>query len=398
MRRVGIGLLLLLLSLNSLAHQPHDHIEHETNHMLMDIIKPADSEISKILKIDYTNQPQQVFHLLSTDTPPAQTIRLSWQLRQSLDGLHLPTPVLVVNGAYEGPVMCLTAAIHGDELNGIEIVRRILHNLEPENLSGTVIGVPIVNLQGFHRSSRYLTDRRDLNRFFPGNPQGSSAARIAHSFFQEIIAHCDFLVDIHTGSALRTNLPQIRGNLYIPEVAAFAHAFGISVILHSEGTKGMLRHAAINAGIPAVTLEAGKSNTLQEPAIQHGVESILTMLDKLGIISNDHSGNLLESVYYRSEWVRADHGGILYGHVKLGEKVIKDMVLGVITDPITNLQSEIISPYDGQIIGMAVDQVVMPGFASFHIGIQDTERKIARMERLPEKQNVEKMTRTLESE
>jgi len=237
-----------------------------------------------------------------------------------------------------------------------------------------------------------------LNRFFPGNPQGSSAARIAHSFFQEIIGHCDFLVDIHTGSALRTNLPQIRGNLYIPEVAAFAHAFGISVILHSIGTEGMLRHAAVNAGIPAVTLEAGKSNTLQEPAIQHGVDSILTMLDKLGIISNTHPGKILESVYYRSEWVRTDHGGILYGHVRLGEKVTKDMILGVVTDPITNLQGEIISPHDGQVIGMAVDQVVMPGFASFHIGIQESERKIARMERLPEKKNFAKSIGAFESE
>ena len=121
-------------------------------------------------------------------------------------------------------------------------------------------------------------------------------------------------------------------------------------------------------------------------------------MGKLGIISNTHPGNILESVYYRSEWVRADHGGILYGHVSLGEKVTKDMILGVVTDPITNLQGEIISPYDGQIIGMAVDQVVMPGFASFHIGIQESERKIARMERLPEKKNFAKSIRAFESE
>jgi len=398
MFKIVKGLLLGLLALNSLAHQSHDHVEHEVSHTLIDIIKPTDGEIVEALKIDSKHQPQKVFQLLSSEVPPAQTMRLSWQLKQSLAGLHQPTPVLVVNGSNAGPTMCLTAAIHGDELNGIEIVRRILHHLDPQTLSGTVVGVPIVNLQGFHRSSRYLTDSRDLNRFFPGNPQGNSAARIAYSFFQEVISHCDFLVDIHTGSAYRTNLPQIRGNLYIQEVAAFAHAFGISVILHSVGTEGMLRHAAVNAGIPAVTLEAGKSNTLQESAIQHGVESILTMLDKLGMTKSDHPGKELDSVYYRSEWVRVDNGGLLYSHVQLGDKISKDMVLGVVTDPITNLHKEILSPYHGQIIGMAVDQVVMPGFASFHIGIPETERKIARMEHLPEKQNTLTISRTLESE
>ncbi|MBX3629435.1 MAG: succinylglutamate desuccinylase/aspartoacylase family protein [Nitrosomonas sp.] len=239
----------------------------------------------------------------------------------------------------------MTAAIHGDELNGIEIVRRILHDLNPGQLSGTVIGVPIVNLQGFHRTSRYLIDRRDLNRYFPGNPYGSSAARIAHSFFDEIISRCHFLVDLHTGSAYRTNLPQIRGNLHVPEVAAFAHLFGISVILHSEGAEGMLRHAAVNAGIPSVTLEAGKSQTLQESAIRYGVRSIQTALNKLGMVKNDTDPVELESVFYQSAWVRVDHGGILFSRVQLGEKITKDSVLGIVTDPITNIRSEIVSPH-----------------------------------------------------
>ena len=401
MLRILQGLLLGIWALNSPAHQPHDYIEPENtahNHVLIDIIKPSGDDIAEILNIDAIQQPQQIFQLLSTEVPPAQALRLSWQLRQSLDGLHLPTPVLVVNGAKEGPVVCLTAAIHGDELNGIEIVRRILHHLDPQHLSGVVIGVPIVNLQGFHRSSRYLTDRRDLNRYFPGNPQGSSAARIAHSFFQEVISHCHFLVDIHTGSAYRANLPQIRGNLHIQEVAAFAHAFGISVILHSDGTEGMLRHAAVNAGIPAVTLEAGKSNTLQESAVQHGVKSIQTMLSRLGMIHSDHAEEALESVYYRSEWVRVDHGGILFGHVQLGDKITQNTVLGVVTDPITNLQSQIISPYNGQVIGMAVDQVVMPGFAGFHIGIHETEERISRAESIPVRLQVQQLTRAPESE
>lgn len=375
------GLLLLLVTVDGLAHQTFDSVEDEsivplntmTNHA-----SPVIGEIADILKIDQTALPQEPLTLLETVVPPANAMRLAWQPNQSIDGLSLPTPVLVVNGAKTGPVLCLTAAIHGDELNGIEIVRRILHGIDPKELSGTVIGVPIVNLQGFQRTSRYLTDRRDLNRFFPGNPQGSSASRIAHSFFNKIISRCDLLIDLHTGSSHRTNLPQIRADLHYPEVAAFAQAFGISVILHSEGSAGMLRHAAVETGIPAVTLEAGKSLTLQEPAVEHGVKSIKILLNKIRMLENSYAWNDSESVYYHSAWVRVDHGGILFGNVSLGDKVHKNKVLGVVTDPITNTQSEVISPHNGRIIGMAVDQVVMPGFAGFHIGIKEAEKRVSR--------------------
>ncbi|WP_090659592.1 succinylglutamate desuccinylase/aspartoacylase family protein [Nitrosomonas marina] len=381
MQKIIAGSILLLTVLNGFAHQPYTGADHhepaDVDGTAVIVMQPDENNYDEIPDIGIARQPQQLLNILSTEVPPARAMRLSWQPQQSLDGLHLPTPVLVVNGAHTGPAVCLTAAIHGDELNGIEIVRRILHDLNPEQLSGTVIGVPIVNLQGFHRTSRYLPDRRDLNRYFPGNPDGSSAARIAHSFFQEIIQHCHFLVDLHTGSAYRTNMPQIRGNLNVPEVAAFAHLFGIPVILHSEGTEGMLRHAAVNAGIPSVTLEAGKSQTLQESAIRYGVKSILTLLNKLNMIEVDSDPVMLEAVFYQSAWIRVNQGGILFSHVQLGEQVMKNSVLGVVTDPITNARSQIVSPYDGRIIGMAVDQVVMPGFAGFHIGIQQTEEKMS---------------------
>jgi len=381
MLKIIFSLLLLLFAMSGFSHELQETAEHEpvdSMETLLARILPAGNDITEILKIDQANEPQRPFTLLAAEVNPTQAVRLSWQPRQSLDGLHTPTPVLVVNGAKTGPVLCLTAAIHGDELNGIEIVRRIMHDLAPENLSGTIIGVPIVNLQGFQRASRYLADRRDLNRYFPGNPEGSSAARIAHSFFQEVISHCHFLVDVHTGSAHRSNLPQIRGNLHHPKVAAFAYSFGLPVILHSEGTEGMLRYAAVNAGIPSVTLEAGKSQTLQETAIQYGVKSIQTLLHKLSMVENGHTQDALESVYYQSTWVRVNQAGILFSRVKLGDRITRNMVLGVVTDPITNSRSEIISPFNGQIIGKAVDQVVMPGFAGFHIGIEETEKKVSR--------------------
>lgn len=376
------GLLLLLATINGFAHQTIDGVESEPDESynavpsstLPEFTDNADSGIAT------ATQPKESLTLLNTVVPPVTAMRLSWQPNQSLDGLSQPTPVLVVNGAHTGPVLCLTAAIHGDELNGIEIVRRILHGIDPEKLSGAVIGVPIVNLQGFQRASRYLSDRRDLNRFFPGNPQGSSAARIAHSFFQEVISHCQFVVDIHTGSAHRTNLPQVRGNLHDINVAKFARTFGIPVILHSKGTEGMLRYAAVEADIPAVTLETGESLTLQETAVSHGVKGIKILLSEMNMLKNTLSWSVPESIYYQSAWVRADHGGIFLSNVGLGDRVIKNKVLGVVTDPITNTRSEIISPYDGQVIGMAFDQIVMPGFAGFHIGIQKAEEKISKIE------------------
>ena len=137
--------------------------------------------------------------LLGTEIPPGSAQRLAWSATELFEGVPVSTPVLVVNGELAGPTLCLTAAVHGDELNGIEMVRRVLHDIDPAKLSGAVIGVPIVNVQGFRRGSRYLPDRRDLNRYFPGNPKGSAAARIAHSLFTDVIAHCDALVALPTG-------------------------------------------------------------------------------------------------------------------------------------------------------------------------------------------------------
>lgn len=321
--------------------------------------------------------------ILGSEVQPGIATRLSWSPSQSYEGLASPTPVLIAHGANPGPTLCLTAAIHGDELNGIEIVRRVLYNINVEKLWGTIIGVPIVNLQGFHRGSRYLTDRRDLNRYFPGNPKGSAASRIAYSFFKEIIKHCDALVDLHTGSFFRTNLPQLRADLTNPSVVELSHGFGATVVLHSRGTPGTLRYAAVAAGIPAVTLEAGGPMQLQENAVEHGVKGIQTLLNRLGMYKKISFWGDPEPVYYRSIWIRVNQTGILLSKVKLGERVTKGMLLGVVTDPITNIQSEIISPYNGRILGKAINQVVQPGFAAFRIGIQQTEKNVMPLEETP---------------
>jgi predicted deacylase len=314
--------------------------------------------------------------ILGTEIHPNSYQRLSWTATELFEGVPVSTPVLIVNGRLAGPTLCLTAAVHGDELNGIEMVRRVMHNLSPDKLSGAVLGVPIVNLQGFRRGSRYLPDRRDLNRFFPGNPGGSAASRIAHSFFTEIITHCDALIDLHTGSFERANLPQLRADLRDPDVVTLTQGFGATVILHSKPAEGTLRYAATAADIPAVTLEAGGPSELELQEVKHGVKGIETLLNTLGMVKKIRLWGEPEPVYYRSIWVRANRGGILLADVTLGSTVRQGDLLGTITDPMNNASAKMYSPHSGRIIGMARNQVVMPGFAVFHVGIQTDEASV----------------------
>lgn len=315
--------------------------------------------------------------LLGGKVPRGQFEYRYWSSAQSIDGLTVPAPVLIVGGAQPGPTLCLTGAVHGDELNGVEIIRRVLFGLEPEKVNGTVIGLPIVNLHGFRRSSRYLADRRDLNRFFPGHPRGSSASRVAHSLFNEVIRHCDYLVDIHTGSFQRTNLAQVRADVSRPEVLRLARMFGDIAVLNHRGAKGTLRRAATDAGIAAVTVEVGEPLRLQPDQVAIGVRGIKSALAGLGMSVSRQAKASKQPVYYESSWLRTDDGGILLARVDLGEEIHKGQVLGTVTDPITNRRNAIISPYDGRIIGMAINQVVMPGFAAFHIGRDVTRREVA---------------------
>src|SRR6056297_346161 len=215
----------------------------------------ADAAESEVMATESVAEPEpevregEVFTLLDNDVLPGTSTRLAWTPGIQIAGLSQTTPVLVVNGINAGPTLCLTGAVHGDELNGIEIIRQTMYDLNPEKLSGTVVGVPIVNLPGFQQGSRYLPDRRDLNRHFPGSPDGSLADRIAHSLFENVIREWYMLVDIHTGSLKRTNLPQLRADMNNPEVAKFTRGFDGMAVVHSSGSEGMLRTAAVEAGI-----------------------------------------------------------------------------------------------------------------------------------------------------
>ena len=334
------------------------------------------SELSSAAAIDVAASVESLSlskFILDTEVKPGTSVRLTWNSETAVGGFSEATPILVVNGATPGKTLCLTGAVHGDELNGIEMVRRVVFDIDPAKLTGTIIGVPVANIMGFRRNSRYLPDRRDWNRYFPGNTHGSSASRLAHSFFTKIIMHCDSLVDLHTGSFHRTNLPQLRADLADENVARLAQNFGVIAVLNGRGNPNSLRAAAVRAGIPAVTLEAGEPMAMQSEVVDEGVKAINTLLAKTGMYGKQQRWTRIAPVYYRSAWVRANQSGILFSKATLGQRIKEEDILGTVTDPITNARTTIKSPYNGRIIGMALDQVVLPGFAAYHIGIQTPE-------------------------
>ena len=245
-----------------------------------------------------------------------------------------------------------------------------MYDIEPDRLNGRIVGVPIVNLDGFRRGSRYLSDRRDLNRHFPGNPRGSLASRMAHSLLTQVLHQCDFLVDIHTGSLRRANLPQVRADMRRDDAVAFTQGFGHIVVLHSPGAHGMLRRAAQNRGIVSATLEVGESQRLQAKPVAAGVRAINRLLQHQRMYPRLFPLGSPEPVYYESLWIRVPIGGILLNDVRLGAYVSKGQELGAVVDPITNARTPVEASIGGRLIGMAVNQVVMPGFAAYHIGIE----------------------------
>lgn len=338
---------------------------------------PAVAPLTTTARPDDAATPAwNAFTLLGQSVAPRTRANLRWVAGQSFSGSPLRAPVVVLRGKSAGPTLCLTAAVHGDELNGVEVVRRIMAGVEPDTLRGTLVGVPIVNLLGFSEGSRYLPDRSDLNRYFPGHPRGNSAERIAHSFFDEVVLHCDRLVDLHTGSFKRSNLPQLRANLDLPPVAEFVRHFGGIVVLHIARERGTLRDAATRAGIPAATLELGEPGFVQTDHVRYGVKAIRSLLGNLDMLDEHPVWARPMRIFRRSRWLRAHHGGILNARVELGQQVAEGELLGRIINPVTNEEAEIRAPFAGQVLGRALDQFVLPGYATFHLG-RDTETDAA---------------------
>lgn len=298
---------------------------------------------------------------------------------------HTPMvmPVHVIRGKREGPKLFISAAIHGDELNGIEIIRRVLQMPGLSRIKGTLIAVPVVNVYGLIHHSRYLPDRRDLNRSFPGSLKGSLAARLAHTFMEEIVSNSTHGLDLHTGAIHRSNLPQIRANLDDPDTLALAEVFGAPVLLNSNLRDGSLREAAAEYGIPMLLYETGEALRFDETSIRAGVKGVMNVMRALGMLSKSRSKRKpAASVVARSSsWLRAPSSGMLRTLKPLGERVRKGDLLGLVDDPLGDDTTEIQAPYSGIIIGRTEIPLVHEGEAVFHIArFEDIKEAEVRLE------------------
>lgn len=281
----------------------------------------------------------------------------------------LTMPVQVVNGRHAGPTLFVSAAVHGDELNGVEIIRRLLARKLLGRLRGTLLAVPVVNVHGFLDLSRYLPDRRDLNRSFPGSSKGSVAARLAHRFLNEIVLRSDCGVDLHTGTMHRSNLPQVRACLDEPETARLARAFGVPVILNAQLREGSLRRSASENGIPMLVYEGGEALRFDEVCIRAGLRGILHVMHELGMLPGvtGRTPRVEPIIAQTSRWVRAPFSGIVRARVHLGQRVTRGQRLAIISDPLGDRQESVPATHSGIVIGRSNLPLAHEGDALFNV-------------------------------
>lgn len=282
-------------------------------------------------------------------------------------------PVIVQHGRVPGPKLFVSAALHGDEIIGIEVIRRLLKLAQLDELCGTLLAVPVVNVLGFLHQSRYLPDRRDLNRSFPGSESGSLTARLAWQFLHGVVGRCDYGIDLHTGARRRPNLPQIRADLSQPENLRLAEAFGAPLLLNSAPAKGTLREYAMKRGVPMLLYESSEALRFDETCIRIGVLGVQNVLYALGMLPSpeDRPPQRRPMIARSSHWCRAPVSGILRAYVRLGDEVRANQVLGVIGDPFGETEQPVVATSSGFVIGQTDLPLVYEGDALFHIARVD---------------------------
>lgn len=284
-------------------------------------------------------------------------------------GDELTMPVRVRRGKRQGPRLFVSAAVHGDEVNGVEVLRRLLLHPRVQRLRGTLIAVPVVNVFGFNARSRYLPDRRDLNRCFPGSETGSLASRLAHLFMKEVVANSTHGIDLHTASHHRTNLPQIRVTTGDAEARRLADVFGAPVVLEAALREGSMRGEVAKRGIPLLVYEGGEALRFDEWAIRAGVRGVLAVMEEIGMVAprKRRRPRPVPLGARSSTWVRAATSGSFLPAVRLGATVEKGEILGTVVTPLGDVEREVPSTAHGVVIGRTLLPLVSEGDALFHV-------------------------------
>jgi len=325
---------------------------------------------------------------------PGRRKQIELPIAKLFDYTELTIPVEVVRGKEDGPVLFVSAAIHGDEINGSEAIKRLLGRRKLlSKLKGTLLAVPIVNVFGFNQNSRYLPDRRDLNRSFPGSSTGSLAGQVANVFMEEIVSKATHGIDLHTAAIHRTNLPQIRAYLDDRETQRLARAFGVPVVINSNIRDGSLRQSAAEMGIPMLLFEGGEALRYEEKVINSAIRGILSTMASIGMIEGEKVSRKQQNkevfIARSSHWVRSPHSGSLRVRKQLGKMVKKGDLLGVVSNPFGREKVEVRATKTGIIIGMTMLPLVNKGDAVFHIATFEDSQEVEERVELYEEMNEE---------
>ncbi len=315
----------------------------------------------------------QVIRIGDVEVAPGEHTQVDLPIADLSIHVPLTMPVHVINGTQDGPVLFVSAAIHGDEIIGVEVIRRIMQLPALKHLNGAMIAIPIVNVPGFLNLSRYLPDRRDLNRSFPGSARGSLAARLANMFHEHVLTNSTHGVDLHTGAVHRENFPQIRVDLEDAAAESMAMAFGVPLVLNSSYRDGSLRATAAREGIPVIVYEAGEALRFDDFAIRAGVRGVVGVMEHLGMLPTHNAAGRSRSpmILRSSRWVRAPFSGVIRSTKRIGLPIQSGQVLAVVSDPLGETDTDIISPMDGVILGRTNLPLAHEGDALFHIGLTE---------------------------
>lgn len=300
---------------------------------------------------------------------PGESRDVKLAVSESYSSMTVKIPIHIRRAKEEGPVVFVTAALHGDEINGTGAIRELIQDADFKLLRGAVIFVPVLNLLAFDRHSRYLPDRRDLNRSFPGSANGSLAGRMARIIFDEIVSRSDYGIDLHTASVRRTNYPNVRGDMSNPDVKRLAQAFGSEIILNGKGPAGAFRREACSSGCPTIIMEGGEVWKVEPGIVESAFRGVKNVLRDLEMLEGEPESPDYQVIVNKTTWVRAERGGFLKFHIKPGDIIEKDQPIATNTTLLGRERSMLYSPFNAVVIGMTTLPAISPGEPICNLGM-----------------------------